>query len=105
METSGRDGVLPPMVVTLFSMTPGLPASGITWGLHLPRARADFGPAALDPQTLLCWAVTTALPLKPLDTAVTAPRAPHSTGKRMENVYSPYFLADPPQPVLQGQLG
>nr|XP_041575392.1 D-amino-acid oxidase isoform X3 [Taeniopygia guttata] len=48
--------------------------------LHLPRARADFGPAALDTPTLHRWAVTTALTLKPLDTAVTAPGTPHSTG-------------------------
>lgn len=74
------------------STTPGPPASGITCELHFPGARADFGPAALDNQTLPCWAVTAILTLKPLDTAVTAPGTPHSTGKLVENGYSHYFF-------------
>lgn len=70
-----------------------------------PGARADFGPAALDTQTLPCWAVITTLTLEPLDTAVTAPGTPHSAGKLVENGYSHYFLVYLPQLVLQRQLG
>lgn len=106
METSVRDGILPPMVVTPFSVTSGPPASGTTGDLHLPRARADFGPAAPDTQDFaLLGCNNNSDSVKPLDTAATAPGTAHSAGKLVENVHSHYFLADPPQLVLQGQLG